>query len=422
MIYITGLLQFIFILYATIYEYKKESSSVFMWAVLLVIFGLPHFLYSFRIIDINYDDSTLIIAAFFVILFTLLYILTRRISGKSKYKEKLIVTSIKRSCKMERILLTLLFIIVLTSLYDAYQYSGGLLNTSWGMRRGDENIERSLISRLLSSFKYAAGSIILIYIVYKEKKIKLFIPILLIILYSIISRRRIDMLPIIVSIIASFILLKNKVTFKHILILILIGSVAVYSIYAMQIFRYGGSIESFITQYDGNWRLFHYRVSERIFSGEGELGLQKAFYFFIEKDNNYPGFGEGHTYIRMLMFFIPTDFAFGLKPPDFALTMGSFWNPNAGQGYSMHPTLFGDVYANFGFLGILMGIFWGLFSNLIDILLIRNRDSYFFPLYLTFSSCFIIIGRGSVYNGFYVMSIVFILLYLLKKIRNVTIL
>ena len=102
----------------------------------------------------------------------------------------------------------------------------------------------------------------------------------------------------------------------------------------------------------------------------------------------------------MLMVFIPTRFSFGLKPDDFAIAMGSAIG--MGPGGSMHPTLFGDCYANLGFAGILFGILWAVLATHLDkIILSVRKNELRVLMYSLVASMFTIIGRGAVYNAFF---------------------
>ena len=74
------------------------------------------------------------------------------------------------------------------------------------------------------------------------------------------------------------------------------------------------------------------------------------FIIILAKNNNFPNFNQGHTYLRVLLFFIPESFSMGIKPPDFAVSMGSAYINNFSNTiYSMHPTFYGDLFANFSY-------------------------------------------------------------------------
>ena len=152
-----------------------------------------------------------------------------------------------------------------------------------------------------------------------------------------------------------------------------------------------------------------------LLNNDGELGLRNVFLYFIYKDNNFLNFNKGHTYLRLIFMFIPTKYSFGLKPPDFAITMGSAWLGDfSNTRFSTHPTLYGDVFANFYWFGIILAIFWAIFALIIDRIIINNCLLKQLNYISIFGSMYVIIGRGSVYNGIFIgvlSAIIFNIIY-----------
>ena len=71
---VLGVMQLISIIFVSIYEYNKKSIAVFLWATLLVMFGIPHVL-SILTGTFDYGDDVMIKASIFVVLFNFLYII-----------------------------------------------------------------------------------------------------------------------------------------------------------------------------------------------------------------------------------------------------------------------------------------------------------------------------------------------------------
>ena len=189
----------------------------------------------------------------------------------------------------------------------------------------------------------------------------------------------------------------KKITLKQITFFVILAIFAIYSVYALRVYRHYGTLQTFVKEF--NFVEFNEKVNLYLKTDNGELGLRRHFYYFINSNNDFNDFGKGHTYIRMLMVGIPTQWSFGIKPSDFAISMGSAIDPTI-VGYSIHPTLFGDVYANFGDFGVLMGFFWALYTSIIDRILQKQKQSIKITSILICSVAYVIIGRGSVYNGF----------------------
>ena len=70
-------------------------------------------------------------------------------------------------------------------------------------------------------------------------------------------------------------------------------------------------------------------------------------------------------------------------------------------GGSTHPTLFGDCFGNLYWFGILLGGLWAELANRIDLLISKQKYDFFKIMFFFLASySFVVIGRGSVYNGF----------------------
>lgn len=396
MLLILGILQFSVISIIVICEYKNRSISVFLWATLWVMFGIPH-LFSCILGQSEYPEWVLNEASLFVFLFCLIYLLIRY---SFRFFPCLISTKYIKRKEFEytrNVLFILLCLLLLGKIYESYKYTGSLLDTSWASGRNLAIEEKYLSFKKIVSFLfYPLSGALLMSLVSKKRKMTIAI-VLLLLINIVVSRNRIEVLPILSSLILYTLIQGNKITLKLAIQLLFLGFFSIYAVYGLLIFRYAGTISNFASTF--NVFEFNNMILEHINSGQGELGLKDVFYYFISRDNNFDNFGEGHTYIRMLMIFIPSQWSLGLKPPDFAISMGMAVDPTL-NGYSTHPTLFGDCYANFGFLGIFSSAFWAFFVKYVDQYICKTKIDVRYPLMIIFSCCYVIIGRGSVYNGF----------------------
>ena len=92
---------------------------------------------------------------------------------------------------------------------------------------------------------------------------------------------------------------------------------------------------------------------------------------------------------------------------------GNIYNTN----YSVHPTFFGDLFANFNFYGVLFGIFWALFFLILDKYICKKNPIIANCLLVTWGTCFIIMARGSVYNSIFIGIVSIIVLAIIEKIK-----
>ncbi|MGD6961104.1 O-antigen polymerase [Fictibacillus phosphorivorans] len=406
-----GILQLVLIILIILYEYKMKSVLIFLWGTLLILFGMPHFL-EVLFLSSGYTIQTLNTASLFVIIFNLLYVITRLII--SKYK---VIELIEDEYKDEREgqkLVQLLFVTFISSvlmLYISnYVFFGKIIGVSWG-----EYININREFGLINPFKislylfFSTAGVGLIF--YKYSK-KMYIFVLGIILtYSLTTGNRITILPLLISSIYPF-LYNKKVKLTSFYYLTIFGMLTVYIVYFLRLIRiYGGFGKMLETK---SLVELNSQVMSMLLSGEGELSLKNAFYYFIVHNNSFPNFLEGHTYLRILLMPFPTNYTFGLKPPDFTISMGSAYISNFNNNsYSMHPTLYGDVFGNFGIVGLVTSIIFAIvlvfFNKWITKIKFTNINFYY-PVFVLSSTMLVIIGRGSVYNGvFYFVVGLFIL-------------
>lgn len=411
-----GYIQLIFIIAITYYEYKKKSPIVFMWATLLVMFGIMHVI-SYMLPNYKYAD-TLDEASGFVILFCAFYIIVRVLSRKLIRPKKIVESNTFFS--EERVLAIGKIVLVLSVTLYAYfviRSSGSLFlvtkkNVYQTMAKGSKFF-------LLSTYLYYASAPLFLYCLIKKRKKDVVIIGALIIARSLLSSSRMDMVMLFAGAIAYIILRSNKRQMRTIIILGIMGIVALVAIYALRTFRY---YYSFSTIGSIQLSKFVQYMVDFVKNDDGELGLRKTFYFFIQNGNNFSGFGTGDGYKRVLMFMIPSRLTGGLKPEDMCVVMGRAWKPGFSGiiTYTLTPTLFGDCYANLGFFGFLLGGFWAGVATIADAIANRKNEIIRLMLWGLMAVEFIDIGRGSVYNPIchiWYCGLIIALLYSMRRFK-----
>ena len=395
-----SIIQFLIISIICYYEAQRKSPAVFLWATLEIMFGVMHLI---TIVgnSIKYSWSSMFEASIFVIIFCIIYLFIRIIINKRMGGYKNIINQIvklKQDNKYTDFLMAILNISIVLSIYYVISFSGGLLNTSWSeMRDYSSSLGYVNSSQLLNILYFSTSGVLLINLFSKKYK-KTICSIVGILIFALLTRNRILILPLLVDLILFKLTLIKHIKIKNIFFASIIAVMVIYVVYGIRVFRHYGSLEAFIVNF--NLIEFVDKINLYLTTDNGELGLRNGFYYFIECNNNFPGFGVGASYMRMLLVYLPTQFSFDLKPDDFAITMGQAIG--MAKGGSTHPTLFGDCYANAGFFGVFLGIFWGLYASIVDFILIKTKNDILKILfYSLFSVTFVIMGRGSVYNSFF---------------------
>lgn len=410
---VLAIVQLILCIFLAIYEYKNKSISVFFWAVIIVIFSIPHLL-GIIFQNTEYSTEIMIKASIFVILFDLLYFFTRIIITKKNnsitgldevdVKQELDKESNKRIYR--KIFIINIIVMLIFTTYLVFKFDK-ISNLSWGEvyleSLNKEGIKDVILENIKSInhllFFSVSGLFVISY--FNNYKKTMIIVIAGILYYCIITRNRITILPLMVGIILIYIIKNRNIKLKQIISISLIGILCIYVVYGILIFRHAGDTQTFLENY--TLKTFNQEVANSILNSDGELGLRNIFYYFIKIENNFPGLGEGATYRRLALIFIPTSLSFGLKPNDFAITMSSAYTGNLNNmTYSVHPTFFGDAFANFGWLGIFLGALWAILIYIIDKRIYKQEYIYKILLNVIWGTAFVIIARGSIYNAFYI--------------------
>ncbi len=424
-----GLLQLGLIISLCVYEFKYRSIAIILWGTLLLMFGLPHCIDTVFETG-NYPNDVYNIASLFVILFCVTYFFTRYITKRKIdfYSSLKIDGDDNIDNDSKRYFVFIIFGLAIFIIYIIKNF-GGIFITSWQLlheqnRTGNIYESRDIIYLLyyFSGYFFIAFDGVLVYCLAKNKKIMSVLIIFANLVWIFVSRTRANMMPLIVCFIVFFILKNKRNDFKIIWRLGLLGFAGLVLVYIIQGIRLSGTLSSFFEE-KMYVSVFQNSLSSLIGAGgssTGELGLRDGFYYFIYHNNSFPGFGEMRSYIGLVLLPFPNFMTFGLKPEDFAITMGRAYSGNYKIDYfSMHPTLFGDCYANLGFMGFLISIFWAIFISFLDKKIHSAKNVNDRLLYwIAIASSLFLIGRGAVYYGCRFGFIAILLIWIMRIIHS----
>lgn len=405
MVYLFSIIQLVLIAIILVIEFNKKSPAMFLWATLLLMFGIMHFI-SCLMGTNKFSNSVLNKASVFVILFCIMYLGIRimLLKGNISHPNECLTHNninsiVEHTTKSQEInyLIGLGFVVIISIVYLIVEL-GGLGNTSWGASR---EVHTSYINvNQLLFVLYCLFSGLLMYGLFKKNTFLIISSSVLILVKVIVTRNRVEVIPFFICFLAFYLIKHQHITLSTIIVCLFGACIVIYIVYALRAYRWYGTINNFLKTY--NHKDFNNQVMEFFKNDDGELGLRKWFYYFIDNNNDFKNFGQFHTYRRVLLTFVPTEFSLGIKPPDFAQSMGAAIGMI--EGGSMHPTLFGDAYANAGLYGIFLGAFWAVYVSFFDRLMVvfKNGISLFF-YYNILAYAYVVMGRGAVYNGNVIM-------------------
>lgn len=391
------------------FEYKNNSLSLVLWSGLFIFFLMPHAVDIF-VRSEGYSISTYNKASLFAILFNLIYLATRIILKKSipiigtdfidsgilKYDSEAHATDL-----FLKFLFCSLIISLCLLLYFIKGTFGSFLVFTWI----DMFERRGGIAYIIYSYLFTM-CIPFCFLAYKYKRYYMFATaVVIVVALLLIFRVRSFIISITVPFLLAYIYNnKLKINFSRIVLVLSSVIFIIWLILGVHVLRIYGTIENIISE--SSFSEFNDYSYGLLFSKYGEFGLRNAFYFFIDNDNNFSNFGIGRGYIRLLMLPIPSFILPGIKPNDFAMDMAFAYDPIASAAgiNSMHPTLYGDCYANLGWIGIFLGAFWALITLFFDRLTRKiNIQIIGISIYVAIVYAFVLIARGAIYNGIFIV-------------------
>lgn len=412
-------IQCIVVVSIAVNEYNRRSVAVFLWAMILVIFSLPHFA-SVILDNTSYTDSTMLLASIFVVGFSAIYEISRHIHIRERYPRVLrppmdinrvgILVS-----PAEKIALGIFIILCLGMVVFSSHAVGQTGGSSWGaIYQAQRNAGISVATFAPYLFPAFCGAIV-VAILDKHWALSLCLFGTTLI-YLLISRNRIIGMTVVIPVLFLIISRHKRMTGYQAIQYAILAAIIVFCVYGLLVFRHAGTFQNFARTYEVS--SFIKEVISNIFSDDGEFGLRNIFYYFIEHGNNFNGFNEGATYVRTLLFWLPSSISAGIKPDDFAITMASAYlgMPN-NSTYSVHPTFFGDAFANFNFFGVFLGSLWAGIFNILDVWLGRMGSHKKIYCICAIGFCLIVIGRGSIYNGLIMLIISLTIISLLDLLN-----
>lgn len=372
------------------HEYVCRSPFIIVWLALFVILYIPHTLdivsglYYYR--ASTYDD-----ASFFCLGFNLVYLFfrtglsfknTKVIKYYSVYETNAIALSF-----LEKLFVLIAFLFVILLVTQGYS----LMKITWVERRS-----ASGRGFLLLSYLWNVATVSIVYLLIVKRNVKCLFFLIIFLLMVLLLRSRGYFIPVLFPVLIYAIYQPSNVIKKTVSVVVIAG-IIMFLVVNLVIIRHMGSLESFLER--GVFETFQSSITY-VIEKKGDLSWRFGLYQFIEKDNQFKAFGQGVTYRRIALLPIPTSLSVGLKPPDLIYDMASAMGME-GEGSSYHPTLYGDVYANFGWPGFGLGAFYAFVAFVSDYILLWARKKKIQLILLSpFCYFYVFVARGSVYNAF----------------------
>ena len=373
------------------YEWKRESLAVLFWAPTLVFFALPHWVHAQ---GTEVPAWVIDEASYFALIFMGLYLVARIL-----YHARLGTDLRRRAHSFALSQIREADPLFVDLLYTLYTLAFLFRALCFYRRGGSILIARAYQDVVMGFPEYVAGILLMslaavVFIAFiRRQYVAMLIFALMYLFFYQTTQIRYYLLPFFVPFLVYFLFHPNR---RKQMLGMGLGLLFIFLVYLVQQMRWVGNIATLAET--PRMEIFQ-NTLRYMRSGDGEFGLIKAFYYFLEKQNHLRDFGEGLGFLRLALLFLPASIA-PFKPRDFAIDMYREWFHVDNPKGTMHPTAFGDAYANFGFWGAGLGLLYALWVSLVDESVRRTKDPLVRTIKISLAvTMFIILARGAVYNA-----------------------
>lgn len=413
-------------------DIKLESPTSILWLSLIAVFALP------ALFDPFNDDSSvlailggpsqdlrnnpvLIKAQIFSLLFSLIYYFVRVALAKSEYeqvKKNRVFVAYVHSPETEKALLffTIILVVGFSLLVMSIAISvglSGLLGGTYTTFRVDANGPLKMASYYL----ILAFSGCLFTTIPSKNWTYFYLIILILILVFMAGRTRQLVVPAAIGFF--YYVLFHYGGPKKWFGIISLSLVGLVGLFFLQFIRYQGSITDAISAIGTSDFYFSFYAS--LLEAEGEAAVRHYFYYLLQADIDFEGFQEATSYRRLLFLLTPgsllREIGLGdIKPIDMSTLI---YQDYFGEGIEIvataHPLVFGDAFANLGWMGVLFGGVLALISSGANIFIRSFPWAWRVAIMSYLGYVFIMIARGGVYNSITGMIFVMMIYFLSYK-------
>lgn len=395
--------------------YNNKSVMTFVPVVLLVLYYVPSF---FDIFYGNYVYNKYVLRS--ANLFSLFVNFNLIFSSVLVFhfmrnRNNCIISSNRRfesSIFFMRSFLFLQIISLFFLLIAVYKVtSGNILSYSWASKHQDST---GGIWFLISSYLFVLSSGVVFLSWYVKNKKIFLTSVVLVFLYILIIRSRGFLIPVVLVFGFYYLVWRKKVIGSLIL-----GFAFLFIFFILQQVRYLGDLNSLS---ELNLSVMVDNIISKIAEENSEFSLRNSFYFFVQNYDDLANifhFGEMQTYRRLIFFF--DGFSLGLKPKDFTNTMHQAYYGGSSllSNPTLHPTLYGTIYANGTFFSSLVFSVFFSFLLLLENFFKKKGGLVYWLVIPIFLYSSIFMARGSIYNAFLVLILNTILLSLILYINRI---
>lgn len=383
--------------FVTWYEWRNRSPMLLFWATAWIVFFLPATIDALAPGEVA-KAEVVAKALLFAVLFSIAYAFGRLVTQQFRQK-RLKWTKILKHTETRNVSapLTLWFAIIFLVAALACRYlsvvrvADSLFAVTWRDPATADTLTR-ILHQLSRQFFYIGGVAPLVAWI-QERRMLAMMLFLGGLSHVVIGRSRVELVPLVVPALLLFMVKGRRLRFRRLAATGVMVVVALYvGIYGLQYIRYQGGLRSAVDEVSVQDYVEHLQTVP------GEADKRLHYYTMLERPSKFSGAVLGATYRRLLVFWYPS--ALGdLKPENPHHTLRRDITGREHSRASLHPTVFGDAYYNFGWAGVVVGLLWGALAVVIQWPLSAAGGAPALLMLGPICTGVIVAARGSVYNG-----------------------
>lgn len=413
--------SFLICLFLTGFDLKRRSPFFLFWLVIIFLILIPSLLDPFNKIVLPHsfastiiiDDSSLIIYSFYIFivlfLFLSLYFIFY-ILFDNKHKVKYLKDVVSGGDKKYYYYLIFLASSII-GFYGFYSQFGFALFSDFNFTTRRE--VSSVLSSFLLSYPFMVCCGLLAYFLINKKYVwVLTVLFFYLTLYFVFGGSRQPLIALVFPIISFYVLGDKRINYKF---LISTSFILFFGQYIFDVLKYLRNLPSFNDRI-----LVIFNPSEMITYLQGiegsESNIRYAFYYLIQNSSAQNGYFGFEYFLRSMLFWLPSSMDFlNIKPKDFEYKI--FYDFMNGHEGSMHPTIFGSIYADSGWFFYPWIIFLGSIFYFLPIYIRRYSGIVYFCIWSTLLFYSFMLARGSIYGSIVVIAFTVFFGFFVQKIK-----
>lgn len=337
------------------------------------------------------QPSSILLSMFFAMAFNVMFLITQMIFFANTGRVSLERISELNFSKYNRVIIVFFVLSLLFLFLSSSNGVYGFTDDTWTQLSASRGIKEIIFGNLANICLIITGGALLGSLTANKSKFLSFLFIVLALCFAILLKVKSYLLVVVCPFVLYISWKKNSSFLTRLIILAVTLAIFMGLYYFIKYVRWSGVLTNL-------------RVNSALMAQVTENSFEQVLrptYYKIVSYFSINGYLLGDTYLRVLLK--PFAFFFNTGAPEnpmyaYARIIGQYSSQRLA---SAHPTLYGDSFANFGMVGIVLGFFWAWLLGIINKISRYKHFLIFSTIQLGICFSLPLAMRGSVYYALY---------------------